>query len=136
MVTAFSMPDGLDGQMVYATLRDRHGVVLAGGQGRLRGKIMRIGHMGYMNEFDIITALAGLELALTELGYTPPARRALGCGRGARGLRRCADADAAVLVKEPIAEAGVELLERASTWTWAWRWPPRSCSSGSATTTR
>ena len=73
MVTAFLMPDGLDGQVVYARLRDRHGVVLAGGQGRLRGKIMRIGHMGYMNEFDIITALAGLELTLTELGYTPPA---------------------------------------------------------------
>jgi len=33
---------------------------------------MRIGHMGYMNEFDIITALAGLELALAELGYRAP----------------------------------------------------------------
>jgi serine---pyruvate transaminase len=73
MVTAFQMPDGLDGQRVYAALRDRYGVVLAGGQGKLRGRIMRIGHMGYMNEFDIITALAGLELALTGLGYTPPA---------------------------------------------------------------
>ena len=34
---------------------------------------MRIGHMGYMNEFDIVTALAGLEMALAELGHTPPA---------------------------------------------------------------
>jgi aspartate aminotransferase-like enzyme len=33
---------------------------------------MRIGHMGYMNEFDIVTALAGLEMALAELGHTPP----------------------------------------------------------------
>ena len=73
MVTAFQMPAGLDGQHVYAALRDRYGVVLAGGQGKLRGRIMRIGHMGYMNEFDIITALAGLELALTGLGYRPPA---------------------------------------------------------------
>ncbi len=73
MVTAFQMPAGLDGQHVYAGLRDRYGVVLAGGQGKLRGRIMRIGHMGYMNEFDIITALAGLELALTGLGYRPPA---------------------------------------------------------------
>jgi aspartate aminotransferase-like enzyme len=73
MVTAFRMPDGLDGQKVYATLRDRHGIVLAGGQGKLRGQIMRIGHMGYMNEFDIVTALAGLEFALAELGYRPPA---------------------------------------------------------------
>ncbi|MGN6378383.1 MAG: pyridoxal-phosphate-dependent aminotransferase family protein [Gaiellales bacterium] len=73
MVTAFRMPAGLDGQQVYATLRDRHGIVLAGGQGKLRGQIMRIGHMGYMNEFDIVTALAGLEFALAALGYQPPA---------------------------------------------------------------
>jgi aspartate aminotransferase-like enzyme len=73
MVTAFLMPDGIDGQQCYGVLRDRHGIVLAGGQGKLRGRIMRIGHMGYMNEFDIVTALAGLELALAELGYTAPA---------------------------------------------------------------
>jgi len=73
MVTAFLMPDGVDGQRCYSVLRDRHGIVLAGGQGKLRGRIMRIGHMGYMNEFDILTALAGLELALAELGYRPPA---------------------------------------------------------------
>jgi aspartate aminotransferase-like enzyme len=72
MVTAFEMPDGMDGQRVYATLRDRYGVVLAGGQGKLRGRIMRIGHMGFMNEFDIVTALAGLELALGQHGYQPP----------------------------------------------------------------
>jgi aspartate aminotransferase-like enzyme len=72
MVTALLMPQGIDGQECYTVLRDRHGIVLAGGHGALRGKIMRIGHMGYMNEFDIVTALAGLEMALVELGYTPP----------------------------------------------------------------
>jgi serine---pyruvate transaminase len=80
MVTAFRMPDGVDGQQVYARLRDRFGIVLAGGQGKLRGRIVRIGHMGYMNEFDIITALSGLELALGEFGYRPPAT-----GAGASG---------------------------------------------------
>jgi serine---pyruvate transaminase len=73
MVTAFRMPDGVDGQQVYSRLRDRFGIVLAGGQGKLRGRIVRIGHMGYMNEFDIITALSGLELALGEFGYRPAA---------------------------------------------------------------
>ena len=73
MVTAFQMPDGVDGQQVYARLRDRFGIVLAGGQGPLRGRIVRIGHMGYMNEFDIITALSGLELALRGFGYRPAA---------------------------------------------------------------
>jgi aspartate aminotransferase-like enzyme len=72
MVTALRMPDGVDGQECFTVLRDRHGIVLAGGHGPLRGKIMRIGHMGYMNEFDIVTALAGLEMALAELGHTPP----------------------------------------------------------------
>jgi aspartate aminotransferase-like enzyme len=72
MVTALLMPDGVDGQECYTVLRDRHGIVLAGGHGPLRGRIMRIGHMGYMNEFDIVTALAGLEMALAALGHTPP----------------------------------------------------------------
>jgi aspartate aminotransferase-like enzyme len=72
MVTALLMPDGIDGQECYTVLRDRHGIVLAGGHGPLRGRIMRIGHMGYMNEFDIVTALAGLEMALGALGHTPP----------------------------------------------------------------
>ena len=72
MVTALLMPEGIDGQECYTVLRDRHGIVLAGGHGPLRGRVMRIGHMGYMNEFDIVTALAGLEMALGALGHTPP----------------------------------------------------------------
>ena len=72
MVTAVQMPEGVDGQQVYGLLRDRFGVVLAGGHGRLRGKVIRIGHMGYMNRFDIITALSALELVLGDLGYRAP----------------------------------------------------------------
>jgi serine---pyruvate transaminase len=72
MVTAVRMPDDIDGQEVYGLLRDRLGVVLAGGHGPLRGRVIRIGHMGYMNRFDIITALSALELVLGELGYRPP----------------------------------------------------------------
>ena len=70
MVTAVRMPEGVDGQKVYALLRDRHGVVLAGGQGPLRGRVIRVGHMGYMNDFDIITALSALEMALAEIGHS------------------------------------------------------------------
>jgi aspartate aminotransferase-like enzyme len=72
MVTAVQMPDGIDGQEVYGLLRDRFGVVLAGGHGPLRGKVIRIGHMGYMNRFDIISALSALELVLGDLGYRAP----------------------------------------------------------------
>lgn len=72
MVTAVQMPAGIDGQRVYATLRDRHGIVLAGGQGPLRGSIIRIGHMGYMGDLDMVTALTALELALAEHGHRAP----------------------------------------------------------------
>ena len=93
MVTAVLMPDGVDGQKVYGTLRDLHGVVLAGGQGPLRGRIIRIGHMGYMNGFDMVTALAALELALADYGFHPPAPGA-GVARALEVLGLPAIADA------------------------------------------
>ncbi|MGZ4358968.1 MAG: alanine--glyoxylate aminotransferase family protein, partial [Gaiellaceae bacterium] len=43
-------------------------VQLIGGQGELKGKIFRIGHIGYYDIFDITTALGGLELVLAEMG--------------------------------------------------------------------
>ncbi len=68
VVTAINAPDGIDSSELVQTLRDRHGVVLAPGQGPLKGKIFRIGHIGYYDVFDITTALAGVELVLGELG--------------------------------------------------------------------
>jgi aspartate aminotransferase-like enzyme len=43
-------------------------MTLAPGQGTLKGKIFRIGHIGWFDVFDIATALAGVELALAEAG--------------------------------------------------------------------
>ena len=68
VVTAVSMPDGLDAGEVVRGLRDRFGITLAGGQGPVKGKIFRIGHVGWFDIFDITTALAGVELVLGELG--------------------------------------------------------------------
>jgi serine---pyruvate transaminase len=68
VVTAVRAPDGVDSGELLLLLRDRHGVTLAPGQGPLKGKIFRIGHIGYFDVFDIGTALAAVELALTELG--------------------------------------------------------------------
>jgi serine---pyruvate transaminase len=68
VVTAIQAPDGIDSSELVQTLRDRHGIVLAPGQGPLKGKIFRIGHIGYYDVFDITTALAGVELVLAELG--------------------------------------------------------------------
>src|SRR5262249_33233391 len=66
--TAVRGPDGIDTGELLLLLRDRHGVTLAPGQGPLKGKIFRIGHIGFFDVFDIATALAGVELALGELG--------------------------------------------------------------------
>ena len=68
VVTAIRMPPGIDGSAVVLALRERQGVTIAGGQGQLKGKIVRIGHIGYMDLFDVTTALGALEIALAEAG--------------------------------------------------------------------
>jgi aspartate aminotransferase-like enzyme len=68
VVTAARAPEGIDSDELVLLLRDRHGVTLAPGQGELKGKIFRIGHIGYYDVFDITTALAAVELGLGELG--------------------------------------------------------------------
>jgi serine---pyruvate transaminase len=68
VVTAINAPDGIDSDDLVRMLRDRQGIVLAPGQGPLKGKVFRIGHIGYYDVFDITTALAGVELVLSELG--------------------------------------------------------------------
>ena len=65
VVTAVNSPDAAE---VISGVRDRFGITLAGGQGDLKGKIFRIGHIGWFDVFDITTALAAVELALVELG--------------------------------------------------------------------
>jgi serine---pyruvate transaminase len=68
VVTAIRMPADVDGQAVVAGMRERSGVTVIGGQGQLRGKIVRFGHIGYVDENDVVVALAALERELVELG--------------------------------------------------------------------
>jgi aspartate aminotransferase-like enzyme len=68
IVTAVRVPDAIDSDELALTLRDRYGITLAPGQGPLKGKVFRIGHIGYYDIFDITTALAAIELALAEAG--------------------------------------------------------------------
>ena len=68
VVTALRVPEGVDSGELVLTLRDRFGITLAPGQGPLKGKVFRIGHIGWFDVFDISTALAGVELALAEAG--------------------------------------------------------------------
>lgn len=68
-VTAIKAPEGFDGQEIYKNLRVKYGITAAGGQGQAKGKIFRIAHLGYADTFDIITAIAGVEMALKSMGY-------------------------------------------------------------------
>ena len=56
-VTAIKAP-GIDGQAIVKDMRDRHGITIAGGQDALKGKIFRLSHMGHVDRFDVLTALA------------------------------------------------------------------------------
>jgi aspartate aminotransferase-like enzyme len=68
VVTAVRMPDGFSSDDVVKGLRDRFGMTIANGQGDLKGKIFRLGHIGWFDVFDITTQLAAVELILAELG--------------------------------------------------------------------
>ena len=69
MLTAVKVPDGIDGVAFTKNLRDKYGISIAGGQDELKGKIFRIAHVGYMNDFDIITAISAVEKGLSDSGY-------------------------------------------------------------------
>jgi aspartate aminotransferase-like enzyme len=68
VVTAVKAPEGVDAAELVSQLRDRFGVQLANGQAHLKGKVFRIGHIGYYDVFDIATALGAVELGLADLG--------------------------------------------------------------------
>jgi len=76
--TGIFLPDGVPGKLV-GYLRDRVGVTFAGGQDQLKGKIVRIAHLGYIGSFDVVTAIASLEMGLAAFGH----RVAFGTGVGA-----------------------------------------------------
>src|SRR5690242_11084585 len=65
-VTAIHAPEGIDGDELVAKVRGDHGIILAPGQGPMKGKIFRIGHLGNYDRFDIIRCLAALELTLED----------------------------------------------------------------------
>jgi aspartate aminotransferase-like enzyme len=70
--TGIFLPPGIDADRILDYLRDRMGVTLAEGQDQLKGKVIRIAHVGYMGAFDVITAIAALEMALRKFGAEIP----------------------------------------------------------------
>jgi aspartate aminotransferase-like enzyme len=68
-VTAVYGPEGMDTGKLVDLMRDKYGVTIAGGQAKLKGRIFRIGHMGYVSEQDLLVGIGTLETALAELGH-------------------------------------------------------------------
>jgi len=68
-VTSVKLPDGMDGSKLYKTMKDELGVQAAGGQGDLKGKILRIAHLGYMDASDVLLVISAFEVALKKMGY-------------------------------------------------------------------
>ncbi len=68
-LTVARVPPDIDGVALLNKLEKQYGLKLAGGQDQLKGKIIRLGHMGYIDQFDVLAALAGVELVLLEMGF-------------------------------------------------------------------
>jgi len=68
VVTAIRMPPEVDAGPVIRAISGRHGITLEGGRGPLVGKIVRIGHIGYVDVFEVAAALTALEQVLAEAG--------------------------------------------------------------------
>ena len=63
-LTVLKMPEGVDGQKVRAEMEIAHRVVVMGGQDKLKGKIIRIGHMGAISDEDLLVTLSALATSI------------------------------------------------------------------------
>lgn len=68
-VSAICGPAGMDTGKIVKYLRDQLNMTIAGGQDDAKGKIFRIGHLGYYDAMDIITVWSAVEMALSNMGY-------------------------------------------------------------------
>ncbi len=71
-LTSIRLPEEIDGKAFINLMRDTYGITYAGGQSQLSGKIVRIAHLGWMNENDVIVAISAFERGLVETGYAIP----------------------------------------------------------------
>jgi aspartate aminotransferase-like enzyme len=68
-LTVAKMPANIDSTVLLGKLEKQYGLKLANGQDNLKGKIIRLAHMGYIDQFDVLAALSGVELVLLEMGH-------------------------------------------------------------------
>ncbi len=82
-VTGLLTPAGLDGSKLVRLMRDDLGVSVQGGQDQMKGKLVRIGHMGYLGALDMLAAVSALEIGLARLGHRFP------IGAGVAAVQEC-----------------------------------------------
>jgi len=68
-VTTVSVPAGVEGGKIVKTLREKYGMIIAGGQDHLKGKIFRFATLGWYNDYDVLTIIQAVEQTLAELGH-------------------------------------------------------------------
>jgi aspartate aminotransferase-like enzyme len=78
VVTAAVPPPGLDVARFLRLLRERYGVVIGGGQGKLKGRLVRVGHLGAVTEGDMVQVLFAIEQALEDLDVRPNQSQGVG----------------------------------------------------------
>ncbi|MDR5695893.1 MAG: aminotransferase class V-fold PLP-dependent enzyme [Armatimonadota bacterium] len=71
-LTAVVMPEGVDANEVIRIAEQRLNLSLGTGLGRLKGKVFRIGHLGSLNELEVLATVAGVEMALAMAGVKIP----------------------------------------------------------------
>lgn len=70
VVVALSVPEGVDAGKLTKAMRDDYGMTIAGGQEQLKGKIIRIAALGFVEEFDVLALIGALEMALLKQNYS------------------------------------------------------------------
>ena len=61
-------PEGIDAELLRKTVKEHFDILLAGGQDHLKGKVFRIGHLGFVCDRDVLSAVSAIEATLQSLG--------------------------------------------------------------------
>lgn len=72
VLTAAWLPEGITGEELIGGIRNEWGISLAGGQAKLKGRIVRFAHLGYMDQFDLVVGMSALGMALAKRGHRAP----------------------------------------------------------------
>ena len=132
-MTTVVAPDGVDSEKLVKTPLQQYGIKLVGGQDAATGKIFRIAHLGYFDDFDMLVVIGAVERGLHDLG----AKIELGAGLAAAQRSFAAD-----LIRVLISDDCRRRRRQSSSASPARRWTssrasrPRSFARSSAATTR